>query len=92
MSETVRLYLRVQVDGKRFFAPCVYAANGKLKPMAAMVNGKVQAFLNGRYHLRFTENGKQKYVPVGTDPNLAQVEQRKKRAPSESCRSWRKHP
>lgn len=54
--------------GQRVYCAPVFAANGRLKPMAAMVNGKPEAHPEGIYYLRYTsEAGKRVYERLGRD-------------------------
>jgi integrase/recombinase XerD len=49
----VHLYIRVRLsDGNRQYVDPVYAANGKLKPLYAVVDGKPEHHPEGVYHLR----------------------------------------
>ena len=53
MQKKVTLLIRIRV-GKRYpFAEPVYSANGKLKPLWAMVDGRPEHHLEGTYHLRY---------------------------------------
>ena len=63
----VSLYLR---GGNRYYLP-VETGNHKLRPLYAMVKGVPQKFLNGVYCLRYQKDGKRKWEPVGSDPQLA---------------------
>jgi len=55
----VRLYLRVRLpNGNRQCVDPVYAANGKLKPLCAFVDGKQEHHREGVYHLRYLKAGK----------------------------------
>jgi integrase/recombinase XerD len=63
----VSIYLR---SGNQYYHP-VEAANGKLRPLAAMVSGVAQKLSNGIYCLRYQQNGRRKWEPVGRDPQLA---------------------
>ena len=68
----VRLYLRVRfADGNRQFADPVYAANGKLKPFYAVVNGIAEHHPAGVYYIRYLQNGKRVWENVGTDASSA---------------------
>ena len=53
MQKKVTLLIRIRV-GKRYpFAEPVYSANGKLKPLCAMVDGRPEHHPEGTYHLRY---------------------------------------
>ena len=58
-------------DGKRPFVNPVYAANGRLRPLYALVAGKAEHHPEGAYHLRYAENDKRIWESVGRDPNAA---------------------
>lgn len=70
-TQKVRLYLRLSLNGTRQFFEPVYAANGKLKPLVAIVDGEAKRLENGSYYLRFTSRGKRCWQSVGTDPQMA---------------------
>jgi hypothetical protein len=75
----VRLYVRVQLsDGNRQYVDPVCAANGKLKPLYAVVDGKPEHHPEGVYHLRYLENGKRIWESVGTDAPSALTARLKK--------------
>jgi hypothetical protein len=63
----VSIYLR---SGNHYYHP-VEAANGKFRPLAAMVSGVAQKLSNGIYCLRYQQDGRRKWEPVGRDPQLA---------------------
>ena len=68
----VTIMLRVKTDdGKYPFLPAIMSSNGRLEPLAALYNGRKKTFAEGTYYLRYTENGKQRYEAVGTDPAIA---------------------
>src|SRR3984893_16286889 len=53
MQKKVTLLIRIRV-GKRYpFAEPVYSANGELKPLCAMVDGRPEHHREGTYHLRY---------------------------------------
>ena len=53
MQKKATLLIRIRV-GKRYpFAEPVYSANGKLKPLCAMVDGRSEHHPEGTYHLRY---------------------------------------
>ena len=64
----VRLYLRIRLaNGNRQFIDPVYAANGKLKPLYALVDGNAEHHPEGVYYLRYLKHGKRVWEYVGTD-------------------------
>jgi integrase len=77
----VTLYIRVKLaDGKRSFVKPVYAANRKLKPMYAIVNGESEHHPEGVYYLRCLQGKKQGWEPVGSDPQAALLRQHQRAA------------
>jgi hypothetical protein len=55
----VRLELRVRrFDGSRPYLDLVLSANGKVKPLYAVVDGKAEHHSKGTYFLRYAKNGK----------------------------------
>jgi integrase len=71
-NRKVTLMLRIRTaDGKRPFVPPVYAANGRLRPLYALVAGKVEHHPEGVYHLRYAKGDQRIWEPVGKDPNAA---------------------
>ena len=68
----VRLKIRVRLsDGSRQFLDPVSTANGKLKPLYAVVNGQPEHHPEGVYHLRYLKGKKRVWEAVGSDPQLA---------------------
>ena len=61
------IYLR---SGASYYQP-IFAANGKLRPGFATVNGVPQHVRDGIYSLRYQLHGKRKWDPVGADAQLA---------------------
>lgn len=75
----VHLYIRVRLsDGNRQYVDPVYAANGKLKPLYAVVEGKPEHHPEGVYHLRYLANGKRIWESVGSDAPSAMTARIKK--------------
>jgi integrase/recombinase XerD len=71
-SPVVRLKIRVRLsDGSRPFLDPVFSANGKLKPLYAVVNGTPQHRPEGVYHLRYLRGDKRIWEAVGSDAQLA---------------------
>jgi integrase/recombinase XerD len=65
----VRLKIRVRLaDGSRPFLNPVFSANGKLKPLFAVVNGNLEHHPEGVYHLRYLKEEKRVWESVGSDP------------------------
>jgi hypothetical protein len=73
------LKIRVRLsDGSRPFLDPVLSANGKLKPLCAVVRGKPEHRPEGSYFLRYaTPDGKRVWKSVGKDAQLALAEQLK---------------
>lgn len=75
----VHLYIRVRLsNGTRQYVDPVYAANGKLKPLYALVAGNREHHPEGVYHLRYLLNGKRIWESVGSDAPSAQTARLKK--------------
>jgi integrase/recombinase XerD len=75
----VRLYIRVRLaNGKRQYADPVFAANGKLKPSYAVVNGNPEHHPEGVYYLRYLKHGKRVWENVGTDDPSAMTSRLKR--------------
>jgi integrase/recombinase XerD len=73
-NSKVVLLLRVRLgDGKRVYAAPAIAKNGKIKPLAAVVDGKVEHHPEGIYALRYRDQGRLMYRQVGTNPDTAQA-------------------
>jgi hypothetical protein len=70
------LKIRVRLsDGSRPFLDPVLSANGKLKPLCAVVHGKPEYRPEGSYFLRYaTPDGKRVWKPIGKDAQLALAE------------------
>jgi predicted RNA-binding protein len=67
----VVLQLRIRhSDGKRvYITPAI--KNGKIKPLAALVEGKVVRHAEGTYVLRFRDQGRGQLVPTFTACNAS---------------------
>jgi hypothetical protein len=64
----VVLLLRIRLgDGERVYAKPAIAKNGKIKPLAADIDGKVDDHPEGVYVLRYRDEGRVTYRQVGTD-------------------------
>jgi len=73
---TVKVMIRAKLDGKYPYLPAVVNGNGRIKPGVALVGG-VERKVEGSYYLRFTEDGKRRFVWVGDDPAEAIMAARK---------------
>ena len=70
----VVLLLRIRLgDGERAYAKPAIAKNGKIKPLAADIDGKVDHHPEGVYVLRYRDEGRVTYKQVGNDPDAAQT-------------------
>jgi integrase/recombinase XerD len=49
----------------------VYASNGKLKPLYAVVGGREERHREGVYYLRYANSQRRVWEPIGQDPQLA---------------------
>lgn len=66
-SHKVSLKIRIKTtDGTRRYATPVFAANGRLKPLFAIVGGKPELHAEGVYNLRYRREGRRIWEPVGT--------------------------
>ena len=81
-SKAVRLYIRVRrSDGSRPYLKPVFAANGRLRPHFAIVDGQPQHCPGAIYSLRYASDGKRVWEDVGADAQLALLaKERKQRA------------
>ena len=78
-GRTVTLEIRIKLaDGKHPFVPAVITANGRVKPFMGLVNGKEEQHKEGRYYIRWRENGRQPRACVGRDPQLALTKMQRK--------------
>lgn len=78
-NPVVRLKIRVHMpDGYRPFLDPVFAGNGKLKPLYAIVNGHIEHHPEGVYFLRYLKNEKRVWEAVGEDPQYALIAKIKK--------------
>jgi hypothetical protein len=68
----VRIKIRVRLsDGTYPFLDPVLSANGKVKPLYAIVDGKPEHHPEGSYFLRYARAGKRVWERVGYDAQLA---------------------
>jgi len=73
-NSKVALLMRVRLaDGKRVYAATAITKNGKIKPLAAVIDGKVEHHPEGVYALRYREHGRVRYKEVGTDVDVAET-------------------
>jgi integrase len=74
MKSPVQLYLRVRLpDGTYPYLKASYAANGRLRPHYAVHAGRATEFPGSVYYLRYRQNGKRTWDPIGSDSSLALV-------------------
>jgi hypothetical protein len=72
VSQKVNLLIRILLnDGKRTYSQPVYAANSRLRPHFAIVQGQPEHHPEGVYYLRYTVHDTRKWLNVGTDPRAA---------------------
>lgn len=67
---TVTVMIRARLNGKYPYLPAVWNGNGRLKPNLALVNGNEKK-VEGRYYLRFTEDGRRRFKLVKGDAAVA---------------------
>lgn len=78
-NRKVALLIRVKLaDGSRPYLKPVVSANGKVKPLYALVNGKPEHHPEGVYALRFQEGKRAVYEQVGSDPAAALAAKQRK--------------
>jgi integrase len=68
MNRRVNLTKRVQTKAGLRYCPVVFAATGRVKPDAVLVNGKPELHKEGAYYLEWREGGKRIRVSVGENP------------------------
>ena len=72
MSTKAHLLLRiVRADGSWTYAKPVFAANNRLKPLYAVVNGKPEHHPEGAYYVRFSVHGRRHLKRAGSDATEA---------------------
>lgn len=76
---TVAIMIRAKLNGKYPYLPAVWNGNGRLKPDVALVNGNEQR-VEGRYYLRFTEDGERRFKLVKGGAAMAAAAAQKKEA------------
>lgn len=70
-NQRVSLMIRIREGQKRPFVKPVYAANGRIRPLYALVNGTPQHRPEGTYYLRWADGERRVWEPVGVDPYAA---------------------
>ena len=84
-APVVRLKLRVRLPGgSRPYLDPVFAANGKLKPGYATLDGTASHYPDSVYHLRYLKQGKRVWEPVGSDAQLAMIAKLKREKAAEA--------
>jgi integrase/recombinase XerD len=69
---SVTLYVRIKnKDGKYVYAKPVLAGNRRLRVGYALIDGKPEPHPEAIFALRFSDNGKRRWLEVGTDANQA---------------------
>jgi hypothetical protein len=69
---TVTVMIRAKLNGKYPYLPAVWNGNGRLKANVALVKGNEQK-VEGRYYLRFTQDGRCRFNLVKGDAAVATV-------------------
>jgi integrase/recombinase XerD len=78
-NPNVKILIRIRTtDGKRSYKRPVFASNGKLKPLFALVDGKPKYHPEGVYCLRYSKSGKRIWEEVGKDAGKAITEKLKR--------------
>ena len=78
-STKVAVRIRVKLaDGKFRFCKPVAVANGRFKPLYALVNGVAAHHPEGVYYLRYTDRGKRVWETIGRDHNLVNAAQKRR--------------
>jgi integrase len=78
-STKAAVRIRVKLaDGKFRFCKPVAVANGRFKPLYALVNGVPAHHPEGVYYLRYTDRGKRVWETIGRDHNLVNVAQKRR--------------
>jgi integrase/recombinase XerD len=68
----VRLYIRIRLaNGTRIYANPGYASNGRIKPLYAVIDDKLEHHPEGIYHLRYAKAGKRIWKSVGAEADAA---------------------
>ena len=71
---TATLYITIKTKaGKWTTVKPAMSDNGRLKKLVAVVEGKEEKHPEGRYKVRWLENGKPRFDSVGNDPDAALV-------------------
>jgi len=72
-NNKVDLLLRVWARGTRRYTAPATTKNGKIKPLAAIIDGKIESHPEGVYTLRRWEKGRPRYKEVGNDLDVAET-------------------
>jgi integrase/recombinase XerD len=79
MKSPVWLYLRARLsDGSYPYLAAPYASNGRIRPHTAMHQGKSLHRSASTYYLRYQQDGRRIWEPVGDDPSVAVARLQKK--------------
>ena len=70
-NRKVSLMIRIIDGGKRPFVKPVYATNGRIRPLYALVDGVPQHRPEGTYYLRWSDGERRVWEPAGVDPYAA---------------------
>lgn len=70
-NRKVSLRIRINEGGRRPLAKPAYAANGRIRPLYALVDGVPQHRSEGMYYLRWADGERRVWEPVGIDPYAA---------------------
>lgn len=70
-NRKVSLFIRIKEGGERPFVKPVIAANGRIRPLCALVDGVPQHRPEGTYYLRWPDGNRRVWEPVGVDPYAA---------------------
>jgi integrase/recombinase XerD len=70
-NRKVSLMIRIKEGDKRPFVKPVFAANGRVRPLYAFVNGVPQHHPEGTYYIRWADGDQRVWEPVGVDPYAA---------------------
>ena len=70
-NRRVSLMIRINDGGKRPFVKPVYATNGRIRPLYALVDGVPQRRPEGTYYPRWSDGERRVWEPAGVDPYAA---------------------
>jgi integrase len=80
MNREVNVTKRVQTSKGLRYCPVALAANGRVKPDAVLVNGKLEKHSEGAYYLEWREGAKRVRLSVGKDAADATARRMRKEA------------